>query len=215
MTVRVLVVDDHELLAQSLAAALSAEGLEVERALVLDEPEVLAAAAAGPADVVLLDMWLPGEVTTLPMVRPLQELGAAVVMVTGEEDRVLLAECVEAGAVGFVGKSEPFEVLVQSVLGVATGESLLTEAQRHDLLGELRTHRSDEAERLAPFRRLTPREAAVLGELIEGHSADAIAASSFVSITTVRAQIRSILAKLGVGSQLAAVSKARRAGWSP
>jgi DNA-binding NarL/FixJ family response regulator len=67
----------------------------------------------------------------------------------------------------------------------------------------------------APFESLTPREAAVLGDLLEGRSADDIAEASFVSITTVRAQIRSILSKLGVRSQLAAVSMARRAGWSP
>jgi DNA-binding NarL/FixJ family response regulator len=215
VSVRVLVVDDHELLAQSLTAALRAEGLDVVRATSFEPDAVLAAAVEGPADVVLLDLWLSGSETSLPLIGPLRGLGCSVVMVTGEADRMLIAACVEAGAVGLVAKSEPFESLVASVLEVADHRTLLTDAQRDDLLRELRISRAANAEVLAPFERLTRREAAVLQELIEGHSAEAIAAAAFVSITTVRAQIRSILTKLDVSSQLAAVSAARRAGWTP
>jgi DNA-binding NarL/FixJ family response regulator len=64
------------------------------------------------------------------------------------------------------------------------------------------------------FARLTEREQVVLSELIEGHCAEDIAKAAFVSISTVRSQIKSILQKLGVNSQLAAVAMARRAGWS-
>ena len=63
-----------------------------------------------------------------------------------------------------------------------------------------------------PF--LTEREQVVLAELIEGHCAEDIAKAAFVSISTVRSQIKAILQKLGVNSQLAAVAMARRAGWS-
>lgn len=61
---------------------------------------------------------------------------------------------------------------------------------------------------------LTERERYVLTELMEGHCAEEIAGAAGVSISTVRSQIKSILQKLGVGSQLAAVAMARRAGWS-
>jgi DNA-binding CsgD family transcriptional regulator len=53
-----------------------------------------------------------------------------------------------------------------------------------------------------------------LGELMEGHCAEEIANAAFVSISTVRSQIKAILHKLGVNSQLAAVALARRNGWS-
>jgi DNA-binding NarL/FixJ family response regulator len=215
VSVRVLVVDDHELLAQSLTAALIAEGLDVVRAIAFDPPAVLAAAAQGPADVVLLDLWLADKQSTLPLVGPLHDLGARVVMVTGEVDRVALAECIEAGAVGVVAKSEPFERLVAAVLDVVAGRPLLADVERDSLLAGLRTSRGEAAGRLAPFERLSPREAEVLRELIHGRPAETIATTSFVSILTVRAQIRSILSKLGVTSQLAAVSMARQAGWLP
>ena len=74
--------------------------------------------------------------------------------------------------------------------------------------------RSAAGERLDLFATLTEREQVVLAELIEGHCAEDIAKGAFVSISTVRSQIKAILQKLGVNSQLAAVAMARRAGWS-
>ncbi len=68
--------------------------------------------------------------------------------------------------------------------------------------------------RLELFARLTEREQFVLSELMEGHGAEDIAKAAFVSISTVRSQIKAILQKLGVNSQLAAVAMARRAGWA-
>ena len=68
--------------------------------------------------------------------------------------------------------------------------------------------------RLPHFGDLTERERFVLAELMEGHCAEEIAHAAFVSVSTVRSQIKAILQKLGVSSQLAAVALARRAGWS-
>jgi DNA-binding NarL/FixJ family response regulator len=211
---RVLVVEDHALLAQTLAAALRQDGLDVLCAEQLDRASVLDAAAAHRPDVALLDLVLDDETTTLSYIGPLRELGASVVVVTGQTDKVQLAECVEAGALGIVGKHEPFEHLVAAVHEVGDLQSLLTPAQRDDLLAELRRQRADTLDRLAPFERLSRREAEVLAALMEGRSAETIAADDFVSIATVRSQIRAVLSKLGVNSQLAAVALARRSGWS-
>jgi DNA-binding NarL/FixJ family response regulator len=62
---------------------------------------------------------------------------------------------------------------------------------------------------------LTSREQRVLAGLVDGLSAEQIAEEHFVALTTVRSQIRSILQKLGVRSQLAAVAMANRSGWTP
>lgn len=67
----------------------------------------------------------------------------------------------------------------------------------------------------ADFERLAPRERDVLAALPEGQPAERIAVDAVVSVTTVRTRIRSVLTKLGANSQLAAVAKARRAGWEP
>ena len=63
------------------------------------------------------------------------------------------------------------------------------------------------------FARLTHREREVLGALVDGHGVHDIAASDVVSEATVRTQVKSILAKLEVSSQLAAVGLAHRMGW--
>ncbi len=210
---RVMLVEDHLLLAQTVASALTRDGLEVLRPERLDPEAVLAAARAYRPDVVLLDLVLGAGTLALPLVAPLVALGARVVIVTGETDRIRLAECVEAGALGVVGKHEPFPYLLDAVDAAVCGRLLLSPARRDALLQELRLARVAESARLAPFERLTPRERDVLRELAAGRPAEVIAHDNRVSVATVRSQIRSVLLKLGVGSQLAAVAQAARSRW--
>jgi DNA-binding NarL/FixJ family response regulator len=85
--------------------------------------------------------------------------------------------------------------------------------ERDEMLATLRRHRAEEQRRRAPFDRLTARERAVLAAMMDGSTAEEIARSAFVSLATVRSQIRSILEKLGVHSQMAAVALAHRSHW--
>jgi DNA-binding NarL/FixJ family response regulator len=210
----VLIVEDHELLAQSLVFALRAEGIDAETIKPVSAEDILNAAEKLRPTVVLLDLELGGEIgVSVPLIAPLESLGAQVVMVTGVSDRVRLAECLEAGATGLINKSTPFADLVQAVQEVVELGTLVPPQQRHELLGELRRQRSADRDRMAPFERLTSREQQVLGALIEGKSAEKIAEDYFVSLATVRSQIRAILLKLDVNSQLAAVAMARHAEW--
>jgi DNA-binding NarL/FixJ family response regulator len=210
-----LIVDDHELLAESLSWALRAESFAVTVVAPASAQAVLDAAAEHRPDVVLLDLDLGGAVgSSLPLIGPLRAGGALVVVVTGATDRMRLAECVEAGAAGVLGKSTPFDDLVEAVREVLEHGSLITPARRTALLAELRARRAEGRRLMEPFERLTPREREVLLGLLEGQSAETIARNAYVSLATVRSQIRSILQKLAVNSQLAAVAKARDAGWS-
>lgn len=212
----VLIVEDHELLAQSLVFALRAEGVGAETLRPESKEQILDVARDLRPGVVLLDLELGGEIgDSIPLIAPLEELGAQVMMVTGVTDRVRLAECLEAGATGLINKSIPFDQLVESVREVAELGSLVAPQQRHELLGELRRQRASDRERLAPFERLTAREQQVLAGLMDGQSAEKIAEESFVSLATVRSQIRAVLLKLDVNSQLAAVALARKNQWTP
>ncbi len=212
----VLIIEDHELLAQSLVFALRAEGVPTETLRPSTVDQILKVAGELRPGVVLLDLELGGEIgDSIPLIAPLEELGAQVMMVTGVTDRVRLAECLEAGATGLINKSTPFDELVESVREVAELGSLVPPEQRHELLGELRRQRAADRERLAPFERLTSREQQVLTGLMEGLSAEKIAEEAFVSLATVRSQIRAVLLKLDVNSQLAAVALARKNNWVP
>ena len=84
---------------------------------------------------------------------------------------------------------------------------------REGLLARLRARRIEDEERSAAFAQLTRREAQVLRALATGVSPDEVARVSFVSLNTVRSQIRSVLAKLGVNSVVAAVALSYRSGW--
>lgn len=213
---RILIVDDHELLAGTLALALRQEGIEVSVPPASSPAAILDAARSLAPVLVLLDLDLgPPLGDGHGLVRPLLEAGAQVLVVTGVTDQGRLGACIEAGACGVVSKGAGFEGLVEAVRRAAAGERVMPEERRQTLLAAARARRRDEAARLAPFLALSRREQAVLAGLVAGQSAEVIAERAYVSLATVRSQIRAILLKLGVNSQLAAVALARDAGWPP
>lgn len=216
---RVVLVDDHQLLAQALAASLAASGLAAEVHPPPRGPdlhgELVAELAADPPAVVVVDLHLgAGDPTGGD--RLVGELApvAPVLVLTAEEDRARWGRCLRSGAWAVVSKQRPLPDLVAAVEAVAAGEDVLRARERAALLVAADRAEREEAERLAPFRALTPRERAVLDALVEGVAAADIAAGACVSEATVRSQIRAVLTKLGVRSQLAAAAAARRAGWA-
>jgi len=214
-SVTVLVVEDHALLAQSLVIALNAEGCRARVASLIDRATLLEQVAADRPAVVLLDLELGALGDGGDLVQPLTQLGARVLVVSGTADRLRLAETVEKGAVGFLSKTVAFEQLLRAVLDVVAQRPVLSTAQRYELMADLRSARATRSKDLAPFKTLTPKERAVLAALAQGQRAETIAAAAVVSAATVRSQIRSVLAKLGVNSQLEAVALAWSVGWFP
>lgn len=212
----VLIVDDHELLAGTLALALRQLGLDVHSSP-WPSPEAIVDAARDLAPaVVLLDLELgAGLGSGLDLIGPLLDAGSRVVMVTGITDRARLGACVAAGATGVVSKAAGFSSLVESVQHAVAGTPLMSEDERRELLDAHRHHERADRERLGPVLSLSAREQVVLGHLVAGESAEVIADRLYVSLATVRSHIRGILLKLGVNSQLAAVAAAHDAGWTP
>lgn len=212
----VLLVEDHTTVSFTLAIALRAEGMCVEVAPLESVDTLVEFAAALRPDVVLLDLDLGGSIGDgRDLVAPLAASAGSVVMLTGAMDFPRIGECLERGATDFVIKSEPFVTLLEAVTEAANGRTRLRPTQRERLIGEVSRQRREEATRLGALQQLTAREREVLAAMMDGHQADAIAASSGLSEATIRSQIRGVLTKLGVGSQLAAVAAARRAGWTP
>lgn len=213
---RIAIVEDHRLLAESVGLALAAEGWDVTVADVTDESTLLADVAADEQTLVLLDLELGEPVgDSTRLVPVLRAAGAPVLMVTGVRDRMRLAETVEAGAIGFVSKEVPYDELLDIARRAATGQPVLETNERLQLLAELRRHRAQERDAQEPFDALTPRERDVLAQLGQGKCVEAIAKEWVVSPATVRTQVRGVLTKLDVTSQLAAVAKARAARWTP
>lgn len=210
--VRVVIIEDHHLLAASLAAALRAEGCEVEVPPLGDALPVRLRALA--PDVGLLDLDLGAHGSGEAFLPALVASGCRVLIVSATTDEAIVGGCLARGAVGWIRKTESLDRLLAAVLAVAAGNVVLSDAERARLLRVWREHRDAESVLLAPFLRLSPRERAVLGLLMQGRSVDRIAEASYVSSDTVRTQVRAILTKLGVNSQLEAVAMATRVGWS-
>jgi two-component system, NarL family, nitrate/nitrite response regulator NarL len=206
---RVLVVEEHALVAAGLRLALSQRSWHVETSDGPRAEDVIDHAQAFRPQCVLLDIHLRNGIGSgIDLIRPLVSTGSQVVMLTAERRRSVLAECLEAGAAGWIGIDAGLDE-VDSTLGlVVEGRPIIGRTARAELLERLRTERADALRAQATFEQLTQREALVLAAMMEGLNAEEIAQSHFVAVTTVRSQIRSVLQKLGVRSQLAAVALA-------
>jgi two-component system, NarL family, nitrate/nitrite response regulator NarL len=212
--VRVGIIDDHALVTETLALTLRGKGFDAVGCKPSPGDDVVAFASEHHLNVVLLDLNLGDLGSSLPLIRPLADLGCRVIVFTADTSRSNWGACIEAGAVSVVSKAVSFEELLERVTELLDDVVERRQTERHELLESLRRHREEERQRLAPFAHLTVREHEVLLALTLGMSADDISESLYLSIATVRTHIRSILQKLGVNSQLAAVALALRAGWS-
>ena len=210
----VLIVDDHDLVGTSLAVALTAEGLRARRAAVVDLAGVLAEADALPPGLALLDLDLGRDRQGrrrdgVELVVPLTDRGWCC-MVLSAADRSRVGAALAAGAIAAVPKRAPWPVLLANVRAALNGRSAMSPQTRQELIDSFRTQDAERREIVEKLGRLTQREREVLAELARGHRAQAVAERYVVSLATVRTQIRSVLSKLEVGSQLEAVALYRR-----
>ncbi len=235
---RVVIVDDHPLLAHGLCSELSRVGFEVLLVTPVTRSETVAEIVALQPDLALIDLDLPvengglGLIEDLSSYRPVtiestlttdrrQGLGSAdrpnaiaTAVVTGSSDRSLWARSLECGAKVVIAKTEPLDDIISLVRRLVAGEEVRPH-QRVELADEYRRLTTERADKMQGFTDLSKREGAVLSGLMNGLSPRSLAQRDCVSIDTVRSQIKSLLQKLQVNSQLAAVARAYEAGWNP
>ena len=215
---QVLLIDDHRLLAHAITIALRLESVQATLAELSDPDSIIACVRADPPDLVLLDLRLgegpsDGFIDGAALVRPLTDAGTRVLVLTGTTDRCWLASAVEAGAVGVLSKADSLDDVVAAILKAARGEDVMSAQDRCAMLAELHEARQQRERAQEPFRRLTSRERQVLRALGRGKTVAGIAQEWVVSEATVRTQVRGVLTKLGVRSQLEAVASALQSGW--
>jgi DNA-binding NarL/FixJ family response regulator len=206
-TVRVLVVDDHQMFAASLAHALQSEPdlLVVGQATSISEAQNLVAATA--PDVVLLDHRLPdgdgvSAIADLHRIRPSAQV---VVLTATTSDRVLVA-AMEAGAAGFIAKTQRLDDVIDGVRAAAQGESVVSAKLLTRLLPRLHRQAGGGG------ADLTEREREILDLLATGLSNADIARQLTISVHTVRNHVANLSAKLGAHSKLEVLSIAVREG---
>lgn len=217
--VRVLIIEDHALFAESLELALSIEGYNVRRCAPpssgMSPGAMLAAAVRAKPRIALLDLDLGGYGDGARMITPLVTAGVQVVVVTACADRARWGECLRLGARKVLAKTEPLNEILATVRRINQGFPVLDREERDRLVRLWFEQHNERRQMLDRLTQLTPRESEVLGQLMRGHTVREIASTSVVSEATVRTQVKSVLAKLEVSSQLAAVGMAHNMGWQP
>ena len=214
---RVVIIDDHVLFAESLELALSLEGYDVRRLELPDEGGSMAtlrsmALRSNPRTVILdLDLGRFGDGVNL--ITPLARAHANVVVVTASQETGRWGECMRLGARKVLSKSGALQQALSTVRRLHQGLPVVTREELEFLLNAWANQSRVDDDIRRRLERLTPRERQVLGALIEGRTVRAISQDSVVSEATVRTQVKSILNKLEVSSQLAAVGMANQIGW--
>jgi two-component system, NarL family, nitrate/nitrite response regulator NarL len=218
-SVRILIIEDHALFAESLDLALSLEGYDVRRIAL---PEVGGSMATLRAlalrmrpRIALLDLDLGRFGDGGALIRPLSEAGTNVVVVTASPDQGRWGSCIRQGARKVLSKGSPLHETLSTVRRLHQGLPVMTTQELESLLRAWHETRRELDEQRGRLERLTPREKQVLGHLTRGITVREIAKRSVVSEATVRTQVKSILSKLEVSSQLAAVGLANHVGWQP
>lgn len=210
---RVLIVEDHQVVAEGLAVLLGEyPGLEVV-GVVGSVADVRRWAGGGPADVAVVDYWLP-DGTGVDATLALRERwpDVAVVFLSADDSDESMLAALEAGASGYLVKSAGGSDVAAAVHRAAEGEILVPARQLAGLLARRREQAQRQAERSRLLESLTPRERQILGLMAEGMDNRDIARQLGVSYTTVRSHVRHLLSKLSAHSKLEAVVKAAEWG---
>lgn len=198
---KVLVVDDHALLSETLAAVFeAADDIEVETVTTVDDAH-RTISESGRYDTVLLDYDVPGMDGLNGLHRLIQANDGAVALFSGVANWLVVERAIEAGASGFIPKTMPFKTLGHAIRIIAGGELYLPS----DFL--LRKTQQE-----AGAMGLKPREVRVLGLLCEGMQNKEIGREMGLDEAIVKMYVRAVCQKLGARNRTQAVIAALKHG---
>jgi DNA-binding NarL/FixJ family response regulator len=213
--IRVVVADDQRAVRESLATVLDLEPDITVVGTAADGDEAVTAAVAAGADVVLMDLRMPGVDGVAATRRLAGELPSArVVVLTTYTDDASVADALRAGAIGYLTKDAGRQQIALAVRAAASGHAILDPAVQAALLrgGPAPTRPGPEADDAdaEPPDGLTPRELEVLRSLAAGRTNAEIARDLYIAEVTVKSHINHLFTKTGARNRADAVRYAYR-----
>lgn len=214
---KVLLIDDHQMLTEALAATLStAPDVWVLGQCATDNPGLAAMVARLRPDVIIIEVESVGAATPAFLGRLRAAWPAArIVVLTACRDPERAVDAARAGVDAWVPKESTADQLLDVLRGVCRGHASYPPEQLGAVLRELRQDVRRAQDRSGPLEVLSDRERAVLQGMIEGAGANQIAEELRISVNTVRTHVHNIFAKLDLHSRLEAAAVARAAGMRP
>lgn len=210
--IRLLIIDDHEMVREGLKAMLSAEPDFTIVGAAANADQAFALVERQRPDVILLDIRLPGA-SGIEVCRTVTERypEIAVIILTTFTDESLVEQCIKAGARGFIVKDiERFD-LKRSIRAVARGEAAIDTKAAVAVLAQLRRTPQNKNE---PVQEpLSSQQIVILRLVAQGLSSREIAARLYLSENTVKGYVQEILHRLGVKNRTEAVMVAVKQGW--
>jgi DNA-binding NarL/FixJ family response regulator len=210
--IRLLIIDDHEMVREGLKAILTTEpDFEIVGDAASAEQAFELIQRLNP-DIILLDVRLP-DISGIEVCRKVTESfpTTAVIILTTFTDESLVAQCIQAGARGFIVKDiERFD-LKRSIRAVARGEAAIDPKAAVAVLAQLRRTPSRKNE--PPPEPLSSQQIVILRLVAQGLSSREIATQLYLSENTVKGYVQEILHRLGVKNRTEAVMVAVKQGW--
>ena len=212
-SIRLLICDDHRLLTDAMAIALSHDAdLSLATPPVATPEEAIERSAEVRPDVVIMDVTFGGAMDGIQATRRIKEVSPEthVVVMTANRTERLVVEALEAGASALLPKSEGLDAMLEAAKAAARGETAMDPGILAGILSRVARERAGTQEQAARGERLTGREREILDLLMQGLRTRDIAERLFLSPLTVQTHVRNILRKLRVRSRLEAVAMVRR-----
>jgi DNA-binding NarL/FixJ family response regulator len=207
--VRVVLVDDHDLLRRGIKTMLESEGDIEVVGEGSDGAEALKIVEDTLPDVVLIDVIMPNK-DGIETTREIKDAfpKVEVVVLSGHDEEQFVFDAVKAGASGYLLKTAELEEVVKTVRAAAKGAPQLDPALADKMLNEFQTYQKHEVAEV--FQPLTPREREILGRMSDGLPNKTIASRLSISERTVTTHVANIYSKLHVNNRVSAVQEAMR-----